>query len=95
MTLDWEESARARLERHIASVVARIRDTADQIEREAKYNLANAAELRRKQEFHTYARAAGAVIHDLSWLIANASLDNTVDAAADADAARAEKVTQA
>ena len=40
---DWEAASRARLEKLVADTVERIRDTADEIEREAKRNLASAA----------------------------------------------------
>jgi hypothetical protein len=88
---DWEEAARNRLTRSIGSAVSRLRDTADLIEREAKYNLEAAAKPARVQEFHTYARAAGAVVHELHSLIFNVAAANIIDAAADADAAWKEK----
>lgn len=88
---DWEEAARNRLARTIGSVASRLRDTADQIEREAKYNLEAAAKPVRELEFQTYGRAAGAVVHELHRMIFNVPVENIIDAAGDAEAAWQEK----
>jgi hypothetical protein len=88
---DWESSARARLEKLVADTVERIRDTADQIEREAKRNLASAAADKRDLEFQTYPRVAGQLIHTIQTLLFNVKLDSLVDAGSDAEAARTEK----
>ncbi len=95
---DWEATARNRLEKVLADVVYRIRKAADEIERDAKRNVANAAQNTRVLEFQTYPRVAGQVVHALHALLFNLPLENLIDAAADAEAARtenqaAEKVT--
>lgn len=51
---DWESMARARLEKLVAEMVRRIREAADEIEREAKRNIESAAEADRALEFQTY-----------------------------------------
>lgn len=92
---DWEASARARLERLVADTVDRIRSTADEIEREARRNVASAAEDTRDLEFQTYPRVAGQVIHSVQTLAFNLKLESLIDAAADAEAARTEKLAAA
>lgn len=89
---DWEASAARRLQRTIDSLVSRIRATADQIEREGKRNVESAAKPERDLEFQTYARVATSAIHELHSLVFNANAANIIDAAADADQARQEKV---
>jgi hypothetical protein len=88
---DWEASARARLERNIADTVSRMRDTADQIEREAKRNILSATAPERDLEFQTYPRAAGQVVHTIQTMVFNLKLDNAIESAADAEAAWTEK----
>lgn len=91
MTRDWEASARERLERVVTDAVERIRQSADQIEREAKRNIRNAAKDERGLEFQTYVRVAGQVVHEVQTLAFNLPLENLIDAAADAEKARMEK----
>jgi len=86
---DWEAAAAARLQRTIANLVSRMRDTADRIEQEAKHNIAAAT--KGDGQFSTYARAAGTAIDELHTLAFNAKPSIIIDAAADADAAHAEK----
>ena len=86
---DLESMARARLSHTIASVVKRIRDTADQIEREAARNLVNA--YARTHEFSTYSYAVGSVADNLATMTANIHLSTLIEAAASADQARLEK----
>jgi hypothetical protein len=88
---DWEAASRARLERNIADTVSRIRDTADQIEREARRNVASAVAAERDLEFQTYPRAAGQVVHTVQTMVFNLKLDSTIEAASDAEAAWIEK----
>lgn len=89
---DWEAMAAARLRRTIDTMVSRLRDTAAQIEREARYNLESAAKPKRDMEFQTYARVATAAIQELHNLVFNANATNIIDAAADAEQARQEMV---
>ena len=90
---DWEAAARARLERVLAGVVDDLRKAADDIEREAKHNLASAAKTERDYEWQGYPRAAGQVVHSLQTLLFNLKLDSLIDAAADAEKAYHEKVS--
>lgn len=91
---DWEASARARLEKVVADAVDRIRQSADQIEREARRNIANAAKAERGLEFQTYVRAAGQVVHEVQTLAFNLQLENLIDSAGDAEAAHTEKTAR-
>lgn len=75
----------------MTDTVERIRDTAAEIEREARRNIASAAEGNRDLEFQTYPRAASQVVHSLQTMLFNLSLDSLVDAAVDAERAREEK----
>lgn len=88
---DWEAASVRRLENLVADTVNRMRDMADQIERDTKRNLVSAKETERSLEFHTYPRVAGQVIHDLQTLLFNVKLDSLVEAANDAETARTEK----
>lgn len=88
---DWEASARARLERLVAETVSRVRDTADQIERDARSHVASAAKPARDIEFQTYARVAAQAIHTIQTLVFNIGMENLIDAASDAEAAWTEK----
>jgi hypothetical protein len=89
---NWEASARARLERLVAETVGRIRDAADQIERDARGHVASAADDKRGLEFQTYPRVAGQVVHTVQTLMFNLSLESLIDAASDAEAARTERL---
>jgi hypothetical protein len=91
---NWETSARARLERLVAETVSRIRDTADQIERDARGHVKSAAEDQRAIEFQNYPRVAGQVIHTVQTLLFNLALENLIDAASDAEAARTERLAE-
>jgi hypothetical protein len=91
MERDWEAMAAARLQRSIEALVSRIRVTADTIEREADRNITSALKLERDLEFQTYAQVAGQALHELHTLIFNVNAANLIDAAADADSARAAK----
>lgn len=84
---DWEAAARKRLETTVASAVKRLRDTADQIEREAARNIETIGQF----EWSTYGRVAGQLVHEVVSGVSNANLANVIDAASDADAARIEK----
>jgi hypothetical protein len=84
-TRDWEDSARARLERTIAATVDQLRRVADEIERDTKYQIEAAAG--DATDYSSYARAAQTVVHALTWGVANTNLSNVIDAAADADRA--------
>lgn len=88
----WEPAARKRLERNVEDIVIRMRDTAAQIEREAKGNLASAANDKRDLEFQTYPRVAGQVIHSVQTLLFNLSFSGLIDAASDAEAARTDRL---
>lgn len=88
---NWEASARARLERLVAETVSRIRDTADQIEREARQHVKSAAADERDLEFQTYSRVPGQLLHSLQTLVFNIGVESLIDAAADAEAARTER----
>jgi hypothetical protein len=88
---DWEAAARARLERVAAGVVDDLRKVADDIEREARHNLASAAKADRDYDWQGYPRAAGQIVHSLQTLLFNLKLDSLVDAAADAEKAYQEK----
>lgn len=87
---NWEASARKRTEKLVADVVSRIRATADEIEREARRNLASAAKEKRDLEFQIYPRTAGQVVHSVQTMVFNMKLDSLIEAASDAEAARAE-----
>lgn len=91
---DWEAAARTRLENLVTDIVARIRSTADEIERDARRNIANAAEQNRGLDFQTYPRAAGQVVHEMQTLIFNLKVESLIDAAAEAERARTEKAVQ-
>lgn len=84
----WENRSAARLQKLTADLVQRIRNTADQIEREAKINIDMAAQGTRGLEFYTYGRAAGQTVHALQTLLFNLPLDSLIDAASDAEKAR-------
>jgi hypothetical protein len=88
---DWEAASRARLEKLVADIVERIRDAADEIEREARRNVASSASEARDLEFQTYPRAASQVTHSIQTMLFNLKLDSLADAAADAERARSEK----
>jgi hypothetical protein len=88
---DWESSARARLEKLVADTLDRMRSAADEIEREARRNIASAASDKRDLEFQTYPRASGQVIHSVQTMLFNLKLDSLIDAATDAEAAWTEK----
>jgi hypothetical protein len=90
---DWEASARARLERLVAETVSRVRDAADQIERDARGHIASAAKGERDIEFQTYPRVAAQAIHTVQTLVFNIGMENLIDAGADAEAAWTEKRT--
>ena len=88
---NWELLARARLERLVAETVTRIRDAADQIERDARGHVKSAADEERGLEFQTYTRVAGQVVHSVQTLVFNLAMDSLIDAASDAEAARTER----
>jgi hypothetical protein len=88
---NWEASARGRLERLVAETVSRIRDTADQIEREARSHIASAAADERELEFQNYPRVAGQLLHSLQTLTFNIGVESLIDAASDAETARIER----
>lgn len=75
----------------MSGVVARLQAAADQIEREAKHNITSAGETDRR-EYATYGRVAQAVLHEVHYAVVNAHLENVIDAASDAEAARTEKL---
>lgn len=89
---DWEAAARRRLEHVISGIVTRMRDSIDLADREAVRNLHSAAQVQRSHEFHTYPYIAGQFIHNLQTMLFNLNLPNLIDAAADAEAARVEKI---
>jgi len=86
---DWEAAAARRLDRNVEGLVSRMRATADQIEREAKHNIAAAT--KGDRSYATYARVAGQAIHELHALVFNANAADITDAAHDADRAHQEK----
>lgn len=90
---DWEAAARRRLEHVVADTVSRMRDAVDQIDRESARNIIKAGQTERSMEFHTYQRVAAQIIHTVQTLLFNLRLDSLIDAAADAEAARTEKLT--
>ena len=92
---DWEATARRRLEEVTAGIVSDLRKVADDIEREARYNLTSAANVVRGNEYQSYPRVAAQVVHELQTLLFNLRLDSLIDAAADAERARSEKETPA
>jgi hypothetical protein len=89
---DWHAAAIRRLESTVAAAVDRIRSTADQIEREAKHNITSANKDERALEFQTYSRVAEQVVHEVQTLIFNIGFSSIIDAAADAEAARTERL---
>lgn len=91
MELDWEKTARARLEKQVADVVQRIRTTADSIERDAGYNLRVAADPERDHDWQTYACVTASVISEIQAMVFNLHLTTLIDAAAEAESARADK----
>lgn len=88
---DWEAMARTRLEQLVADTVSRVRDAADELEREARRNISSAAQQTRQIEFQTYPRVAGQLVAKVQTMLFNLKMDNIIDAAADAEAARTEK----
>lgn len=88
---DWEALARARLECLVAETVSRVRDTAGQIERDARGHIASAAKRERDIEFQTYSRVAAQAIHALQTLMFNVNMDSLIDSATDAEKAWMEK----
>ena len=90
---DWEQIASDRMERSVRSLATRMRNTADQIEREAAHNRKAARE--GSTEYATYARLVGQAISTLHSMIFNVNVSNLVDAAADADAEHRERVARA
>lgn len=91
---DWEQMARRQLERNVADVVKRMRQAADEMEREAKRNLEAAAAPERDLEFHTYPRVASRVVTELHTLLFNMRADSVMDAAVDAELARTMKAVK-
>jgi hypothetical protein len=89
--METERKAREQLVRLVDQAVKRMRDTADQIEREARSHIASAAKDKRFLEFQTYGRVAGQAILQIQTLVFNLDLENLIDAAADAEAARTER----
>ena len=90
---DWEAAARRRLEHLVADTVSRVRDTAEEIEREARRNIEKAAQADRLLSFHTYPRVAAQVVHSVHTMVFNLHIDALINAANDAEAARTEKLT--
>lgn len=88
---DWEASSRRRLDKLVTETVERIRDAADEVEREARRNTEMAAKGERDLEFQTYPRVAAQLTHTVQTLLFNLKLDSLVDAAVDAERARWEK----
>lgn len=88
---DWEADARRRLERVVAQIVNKVRDSADNIEREARITITSAAKSNRDLEFQTYNRVAAQITHEVHTLLANLYLDNLINSAGDAEKARYEK----
>lgn len=85
----WEASARRRLERNVSRLAADLRELADQIEREAALAIGNAWD--GTHDFSTYGLVAQRVIGELHGLLFNSGMSGLVDAATDADRARAIK----
>lgn len=86
---DMEQHQRERLEGLVAKTVARLHDLAQRVEMEARRGISNAAEGR--QKWSTYGRAVGQIEHEVSWGVANLTLSQLMEVAADCDLARAEK----
>lgn len=82
----WEKAAARRLQRNIDGLVKRLRDTADEVERECKQDIADVGN--RANDAATYARAAERTVNALHALIFNAGASNIINAASDADTAR-------
>ena len=93
MMREWEEMSRGRMERLIRDIVARVRMSADTMEREAKFDLGHAAAVERTQEWHTYPRVVAIMITEMQGLLFNMQLSALIDAATETEAARAEKRT--
>jgi hypothetical protein len=90
---DWEAAARRRLEHVVADTVSRVRDVADEIERQARRDIDKAAKSDRLLTFQTYPRAAGQTIQSVQAMVFNLRFDSLIYAANDAEAARTEKLT--
>lgn len=75
----------------MAETVNRIRDAADQIERDAREHVKSAAEDQRQIEFQTYPHVAAQAIHTIQTLVFNIGMENLIDAATDAEKAWMEK----
>lgn len=90
-TLDWEVMAANRLARVVNATVRRIREAADQIERDAAHNIVSAAS---GEQGATYIRTAERAINELHMLVSNVGSGGLIDAAHSADVARLEKVAK-
>ena len=90
---DWETASRARLERLVADTITRVRDVADEMERQARNNIRKAAEDDRFLSFHTYPRVTAQIIHSVHTMVFNLHMDGLIGAANDAESARTEKLT--
>jgi hypothetical protein len=84
--MGMEAGARTRLMRNVVSVVSRLHDLADRIERESERGIDRAV----KGET-TYAQVATMVVHEVTWGVANTNLSNVIDAADSADQMRNDK----
>ena len=91
--MDWEAWARARLERMVVAMTAQLRSIADRIDVEARFNIKRATG--RATDHASYLRVAQAVVHEISWGVANLDLSSVISAAADAHNAQQEKIVRA
>jgi hypothetical protein len=85
---DWEAEAALRLRRHAEDTVTRLRAVADQIQRETKRALEDAAKPERDYEWHTYSRVASQALDAMNALTFNVRISHMIEAAATADVAR-------
>jgi hypothetical protein len=88
---DWEAAARKRLERLVTGVAERLRKLADEIETEGRYNLQAVVD----RPGRSYVPVAAAVVHSVTWGVANLNLGTVLDAANDAQSARQEAWSKA
>lgn len=88
--IDMEQIQRERLDKLLGGVVRRLKDLTERVNLEAIRGVVNAAE--GTHGWSTYVYAVAQVEHELAWGFANLNMSQVINAAADADRARAEKV---
>lgn len=81
-----QDRAVARLKDKVAAMVDRIHQLAGEVERTAASEMSRAE--RQRHEWSSFARVAEAIVHEVTWGMANLNLSALVDIAAEADKVR-------